>query len=441
MTKLTVTVTLSALFVVIATAFLVFDGRPEDKDRDGSKIVEREDKTSVILQKKILPQRSANPSQTTDFVDWNRCIDDLHAPECIEAITPLIAEIEVVGDLGWLDLMDRLAVNTERVAASLSNPECTPPVSGFEPISDTAADHCAARAFGELGALLRGCSRSFDGRGDSYERRVGRANIAAERGVTDLSVLDALTQADRLDQLESAWLLARCVDIMGDLESLPALFAELDESPPRQPHTHEAVDYPWRVERLSAAYVERAVLAGDYRVAAHYYDANRRNAGLSNKIPTVPLRTDQRAIEEQARLFEANVEATIRRLAAHNPAQGYRILSEHYVSKFPDYSMFYPSKDLMDAIAIENSLPEVVSGETPKTYLVEEDWYQRTLDLLTYQHVAQRLSGIPMEVYQQNFDGFPHHDYPIFDELLDANDREYASQRANEIIAELNRKP
>lgn len=154
----------------------------------------------------------------------------------------MIAEIDVVGKLGWLDLMDRVSVNTERVTVSLADPDCTPPVSGFEPVSDTAEDHCAARAFGELGALLRGYSRSFDGRGDSYERRRGRANIAAQSGITDLGVLDSLTQLDRLDRLESTWLSVKCDALVSTLGQLPSVDALMDEAPSLGGHGERSLE-------------------------------------------------------------------------------------------------------------------------------------------------------------------------------------------------------
>ena len=425
-----------ALVVSVAvTSWLLSEASPkpqiEEQLREQESVIKANSASPEIPEVKITDSEQANLIK----IDWNLCLDDLHAPECIEAITPLIAEIEVVGDLGWLDLMDRLAVNMERVAASLSNPECRPPVSGFEPISDTAADHCAARAFGELGALLRGCSRSFDGRGDSYERRVGRANIAAERGVTDLSVLDALTQVDRLDRLESTWLSAKCDALLSTLGQLPAVDALMDEAPSLGGHGERPLGYPWRMVRASNLYVERAVLLGDFRLADRYYEAARATALLKGLDPLPLLEVGDEFRDASARAFEAQLEQIITKIVAENPAVGYQAWANHLGTKHPGF-ILYPSDENKMLLDQENKI--LREANLPLLYFPEEDWYQRTLDLLTYQFVAQRLSGVPPEVYENGLAGTWFYQYPEFDEILDANDREYASQRANEIIAKLN---
>ena len=384
----------------------------------------------VVLE---APQEHEAPEAHPDV-----CIDDLQAPECIEAITPVIAEIDVVGELGWPDLMDRLVVNTERVAASLSNPECTPPVNGFELVSDTAEDHCAARAFGELGALLRGCSRSFDGRGDSYERRRGRANIAAQSGITDLSVLDALTQVDRLDRLESTWLLTKCDALVSTLGQLPAVDALMDEAPSLGGHGKRPLGYPWRMVRAGHFYVEQAVRRGDYRVANVFAKTALWLADFADRTPFAELKAGDEELEASGRAYEAKVAALIERITEHDPAVGHQAMADHLTEKFPDYYSFFPSKTNLSMVELDNTSPVVVEGKRPKRYLPEEDWYRRTLQLLTHQIVAQRLSGVPLEVAMQNFDDRTYNDFAIFDEILDANDREYASQRANEILAKLN---
>ena len=133
--------------------------------------------------------------------------------------------------------------------------------------------------------------------------------------------------------------------------------------------------------------------------------------------------------------------ALIEKIIEHDPAVGHQAMADHLTKQFPDYYSFFPSKTNLSMVELDNTSPVVVEGKRPKRYLPEEDWYLRTLQLLIHQIVAQRLSGVPLEVAMQNFDDRAYNDYAIFDEILDANDREYASQRANEIIAELNRKP
>jgi hypothetical protein len=428
-----------ALVVSVAvTSWLLSEASPkpqiEEQLREQESVIKANSASPEIPEVKITDSEQANLIK----IDWNLCLDDLHAPECIEAITPLIAEIDVVGELGWLDLMDRLAVNMERVAASLSNPECTPPVSGFEPISDTTTGQCAARAFGELGALLRGCSRSFDGRGGSYERRKGRASIAAQSGITDLGVLDALTQLDRLDRLESTWLSAKCDALLSTLGQLPAVDALMDEAPSLGGHGERPLGYPWRMVRASHLYVEQAVRRGDYRVASEFSKSAHWLADFANRTPFAELKAGDEEQEASGKAYEAKVAALIEKIIEHDPAVGHQAMADHLTEKFPDYYSFFPSKTNLSMVELDNTSPVVVEGKRPKRYLPEEDWYQRTLQLLTHQIVAQRLSGVPLEVAMQNFDDRTYNDFAIFDEILDANDREYASQRANEIIAKLN---
>ena len=177
---------------------------------------------------------------------------------------------------------------------------------------------------------------------------------------------------------------------------------------------------------------------GDFRLADRYYEAARATALLKGLDPQPLLEVGDESRDASARAFEAQLEQIITKIVAENPGVGYEAWANHLGIKHPSY-MLYPSVENKSILDQENSMLE--EANLPLLYFPEEDWYQRTLDLLTYQFVAQRLSDVPAEVYESGLAGSWYYQFPEFDEILDANDREYASQRANEIIAELNGKP
>ena len=135
---------------------------------------------------------------TASDVDWSACTDNYGSDECLSAITPLIAEVGVVGDLSWVDLIDRFDDNLKVISQVVEDPVCIPPATGLDPTVEHAltesADktagqvtaNCGAKAYGEVGVLMRQCN-SYPRRKPPPEEQV--LGEAAGRGITDLLVL------------------------------------------------------------------------------------------------------------------------------------------------------------------------------------------------------------------------------------------------------------
>ena len=122
--------------------------------------------------------------------DLIECTDHTSAPECIAAITPLIAAMPVIGDLSYVDLIERLDANMEVVQESLADESCAPPDTGWSPRGEQYQS-CGAEAFAEIGRLLKGC---FD-----FEWQRDSAWSLEIHGVTDLQ---KLTGADLKEGIE-----------------------------------------------------------------------------------------------------------------------------------------------------------------------------------------------------------------------------------------------
>ena len=200
-------------------------------------------------------------------IEWSYCMDDMTSDACMEAIDPLFHKAPVLGSLSWVQLFEKIDTNINALTAALNNPDCgiVKPES-FQPSTGTKSANvaCGARAFAELGVLAQRCGQIHSDP-PSAEARLQHAQLAGE---TDLQVLDQLEQSARMAQLEHEWLRQRCTKnekaLYGVPNILPALqFREHEHKLSQSAFGPYAGHKPWRWN--SEAYIEQAVLLGDYR--------------------------------------------------------------------------------------------------------------------------------------------------------------------------------
>lgn len=383
-------------------------------------------------------------------IDWSACTDNYASDECLSAITPLIAEVDVVGDLSWIDLIDRFDDNLQVISKVVDDPACIPPATGLDRIveysqtesTDSTADqaivNCGAKAFGELGALIRRCNLAH--KNVPTEERV--LADAAERGITDLAILYDLEQNVRYAQLEGQWLDKQCVKLAERSLSAPNIYHQLvihdqikDTVNSGFPDVSSSIRLFWQ----SHTYIERSTLLGDYRLARHYLEAANSNSSLLKPLVLA-------GYEHEKHLFvpikerDNTIEAVVDKLITHVPEVGFAAKATHLVQRYPSVRFTDPFD--LESIRDENESPNRIIGR-PKKFIPEDNWYQRALDIATYGIAADRMAGISAdlpanpidpEIVRSEFwnDG----DRQLFlERFLDPNDWEYASQKANELVA------
>ena len=364
--------------------------------------------------------------------DLIECTDHTSAPECIAAITPLIAAMPVIGDLSYVDLIERLDANMEVVQESLADESCAPPDTGWSPRGEQYQS-CGAEAFAEIGRLLKGC---FD-----FEWQRDSAWSLEIHGVTDLQKLTGADLKEGIERVEYEWLKANCPSVGETVSVLPELFVV--EGLP--------TTIKWQRRKLAAEYIQRAVLMGDYRVADrlaesaaevnYYLDIERGEAGDWQTVIGGLVRENQKPRVAKVRKRDERTEQLIRKIIAHDPATGYQQLANHEHYRLPDFDAYRP--DVFsdnDTITAANSLDEVKSGKRSPLYDVSStsNWEQRTFDIVKHQLVANRLAGKSEELhFIVNGAGHLQEISGMIEMYLDANDLEYASQQAWEIVEKI----
>jgi hypothetical protein len=417
-----------------------------------SKVSQVEPIANSVRVQIAVPDQSVSASEIDTHldIDWSACTDNYGSDECLTAITPLIAEVDVVGDLSWIDLIERFDGNLKVMFQVVEDPACIPPATGFDPIvelsqasdtdktTDQARANCGAKAFGELGALIRRCN--LINRNVPTEERV--LADAAERGITDLAILYDLEQNVRYVQLEGQWLDKECVKLAAQSRSAPTLYNQLGLSDSRMEDANrwfaQIADDTTALFK-SDTYIERAVLLGDYRLAKHYLEA----AGLTSTL----LRPSPLAgYEHEKHLFvpikerDNTIDAVVDKLITHVPEVGFAAKASHLVQRYP--SLLFTDPVYLESIRDENESPYRIIGR-PKKFIPEDNWYQRALDIATYGIAADRMNGVPADLPSNPLQSDVFHsefwddsDKKMYlERFLDANDWEYASQKANELVA------
>jgi hypothetical protein len=365
-------------------------------------------------------------------LDLNECIDDLSAPACIAALTPVIAAMPVIGDLSYVDLIERLDANMEVVQESLADESCAPTDTGWSPRGEQYQS-CGAEAFAEIGRLLQGCF--------GYEPEKDDAWSLEDRGVTDLQILADADLKEGIEEVEYTWLKANCPSVGETVNVLPELFVV------------EGLQMTIESQRrkLAAEYIQRAVLMGDYRVADRlaesaarmnkYLDMERGEAGVWRTVVGSLVREDQKPRVAKVRKRDELTEQLIRKIITHDPVTGYQQLANHEHRRFPDFDSRRPDwfdDDFEEMIAFNNSRDDVKSGKSSPYYSPPTDWEQRTTDIVKHQLVANRLAGKPEELhFIVNGAGHLQEISGMIEMYLDANDLEYASQQAWEIVEKI----
>ena len=412
-------------------------------------------------------------------VNWNACIDRIEDSDCLDEVTKLVAEVAVLGDLSVTDLIDRLEGNKLIVHAVANNAECEPRPFGLQrdgallstdAVAEPSIEDCGASAFAEVGALIARCRRAVNDEDGSLRRTGGLVREAERNGVTDLQRLYELEQADRYDQLEYAWLNRECEEeLLESLSNLPSLYKEIqafdvswDVIGPHNSHAFWPEDYPWKTLAIGDFYIERAILLGDYRAAHLYYDAARRMAESRIQTPKeghpyTAWYVGEEEYEAPVRAYDAAIQQNIEKIIAADPAVGYELLAEHLVKQFPSFDYYFDAKqdeqfeaelaiEKAELIRQDPSIEAVIRAHEAsqrKTYTPKTNWHERALDMVTYQLVSNRLRQIPEDLHFSKLGGkgFAVMLESRMDEFVGVNDWEYASQRANRIIAALDNEP
>ena len=415
---------------------------------DKSQVVAQSEPSEIPTQPPLAPVLEV---ETALDIDWTACTDKYGSEECLTAITPLIAEVDVVGDLSWIDLIDRFDDNLKVISQVVEDPACIPPATGLDPIAEhsqtesadktagRAIANCGAEAYGEVGLLMRRCSDDPRGSPPTEEDIL---QDAARRGITDLGLLYKLEQNARYGQLEHQWLKKKCASLLAGMNGAHPLYHQLSI------HDHNADwvnnDFPDRSTRIkqlfkSRTYIERSVLLGDYRLAGEYIVAANSLTALAG--PNLVYGYEhERALFEPLKQRDQEMASVIDKIITHVPAAGFAAKATHLVQRYPPLRFTDP-RDLED-IREQNESPGRIKG-TPKIFIPEDDWYQRALDIATYGIAADRMNGVPADLPSNPLQSDVFHsefwndgDRQLFlERFLDANDWEYASQKANELVA------
>ena len=190
---------------------------------------------------------------------------------------------------------------------------------------------------------------------------------------------------------------------------------------------------------------------GDYRVADRlaesaaavnkYLDMERGEAGVWRTLVGSLIREDQKPRVAEVRKRDELTEQLIRKIIAHDPVTGYQQLVDHEYHRLPAFDAYRP--DVFsdnDTITAANPLDEVKSGKRSPLYdpSSTSNWEQRTFDLVKHQLVANRLAGKSEELHLiVNGAGHLQEISGMIEMYLDANDLEYASQQAWEIVEKI----
>ena len=420
------------LAVVVAVGWLLLQ-TPKQPEPQKQASVKDQSLPEPTVQEAVAPTETLADAEVSEFdLDLNECIDDLSAPECIAARTPLIAAMPVIGDLSYVDLIERLDANMEVVQESLADESCAPPDTGWSPRGEQYQS-CGAEAFAEIGRLLQGCF--------GYEPEKDDAWSLEDRGVTDLQILVDADLKEGNEEVEYTWLKANCPSVSETVSVLPELFVVEG--------LHMTIESQRR--KMAAEYIQRAVLMGDYRVADRlaesaakmnrFLDIERGEAGVWQTVIGALVRENQKPRVAKVRKRDERTEQLIRKIIAHDPITGYQQLANHEYHRLPAFDAYRP--DVFsdnDTITAANSLDEVKSGKRSPLYdpSSTSNWEQRTFDLVKHQLVANRLAGKSEELhFIVNGAGHLQEISGMIEMYLDANDLEYASQQAWEIVEKI----
>ena len=385
-------------------------------------------------------------------IDWSACTDNYASDECLSAITPLIAEVGVVGELSWIDLIDRFDDNLKVISQVVEDPACIPPATGLDPIAEhsqtesadktagRAIANCGAEAFSELGALMQRCHNDPRRSPPTEEEMLADAS---RRGITDLALLYKVEQSARYGKLEETWMDKECERLVSDLQATPSIFHQLKVIGDLEVARVER-NFPDRSARTrqlfkSYAYIERSVLLGDYRLAKDYLASSRLATALVGPSAVYGYE-EEKPLFEHKKQRDQEIASVIDKIITHVPAAGFAAKATHLVQRYPPLRFTDP-RDLED-IREQNESPDRIKG-TPKIFIPEDDWYQRALDIATYGIAADRMNGVPADLPSNPLQSDVFHsefwndgDKQLFlERFLDANDWEYASQKANELVA------
>ena len=414
---------------------------------DKSQVVAQSEPSEIPTQPPLAPVLEV---ETALDIDWSACTDNHGSEECLTAITPLIAEVGVVGDLSWIDLIDRFDDNLKVISQVVEDPSCIPPATGLDPIAEhsqtesggktegRAIANCGSKAFGELGVLIRRCN--LPPKNVRTEERV--LADAAERGITDLAILYDLEQNVRYAQLEGQWLDKQCVQLAERSLSAPNIYHQLEIHKQKKARVEAGFPDQSLRNRLlfkSRTYIERSVLLGDFRLAKYYLRAADFNKGFIKPIALVGF-AHEKHLFEPIKERDNTIEAVVDKLITHVPEVGFAAKATHLVQRYP--SLLWTDPVHLESIRDENESPYRIIGR-PKKFIPEDDWYQRALDIATYGIAADRMNGVPADLPSNpvQSDVFHSDFWRSGDKIsflirhLDANDWEYASQKANELVA------
>ena len=134
------------------------------------------------------------------------------------------------------------------------------------------------------------------------------------------------------------------------------------------------------------------------------------------------------------------IDAVVDKLITHVPEVGFAAKATHLVQRYP--SLLWTDPRELASVREENESPFRIIGR-PKKFIPEDDWYQRALDIATYGLAADRMNGVPADLpsnplqseeFRSEF-WDPGDKVSFLERYLDANDWEYASQKANELVA------
>ena len=421
------------IMVAVGIGYTVFfQDRPANVVETAHPLQSQLDASRLLMDEQIeIATTDAESSEDSLLIDWNHCLDDLTSDACVDAIKPLIDSVSVVGNLSYVDLIERLESNLVAVEDAVVRSECQPPVEGWSE-SQAARAECGAKAFAELGELIRGCREAGD-----YDDLVNRIERS---GITDLQQLFEAEQADRYARVRYTWLSAKCPDVIEAFSVAPVLV----------PNLEALQSYGDRDQKAALAYIERAVLLGDYRVADRYVESAmemsryrymfRHEKGYWRDLTGSqrPRFGDEKVIK-MIKAHDASIARTVAGIVTQNPEVGYQQLADYEYFRYPDYEHHRP--DEFDGFVSElNDAPQIRSGEAPEFFEEQEDWSFRTFNLVKYQLVANRLAGRSEELhFSEAGAGNLSRIEGMIERHLDGNDLEYASQQAWEIVEQLQR--
>lgn len=432
MTRFIALSSILVLAVVVAFGWLLLQS-PKPREVHKAASVQEPSVPEPAVQEAVAPPEPSVDSEVSESdLELIECTDDTSAPECIAAITPLIAAMPVMGDLSYVDLLERLDANMDAVQLSLADASCVPPDTGWSS-SSAHSERCSAGAFAEIGKLLQGC---FD-----YEFQKDSAGMLEYHGVTDLQMLADADVKEGVERAEYTWLRANCPRVGDTVGALPELFVV--EGLP--------LELKWQRRKLAAEYTQRAALMGDYRAADRlaesaaevneYLDIEQGEAGVWGTVVGALVREDQKPRVAAVRKRDELTEQLIRKIIADDPITGYQQLANHEYVRLPAFEAYRP--DVFsdnDTVIAANSLDEVKSGKRSPIYdpSSNSNWEQRTFDIVKHQLVANRLAEKSEELhFIVNGAGHLEEISGMIDMYLDANDLEYASQQAWEIVEEI----